>query len=492
LTEIENRQMFRLHDLARELLQRQIPQMLMTDNTNKLREYSPLQTSTFSNPFVIRDYDPLYYKLNIMACSGRILYIAIHKKIYCYNLVTLFLHMNQPTLDRKPFAKIDNEHEVHHIRAAKLMSGDDVLIAVGENGQVKLILPQQDKQNPFRTLTLNKDLESTWSVSFSTQLNTVIIGSNGRFLTCIPLVADLAHNKLEGHTHNIPCVDISSNGEFAVSGSIDTTIRVWHLPTQKCICSWHQGREGEWVWGVRWFPKRFVKVVKDDEKILTTDSLRSNRVVLGNRDSDHMSVDRIFDEEEEADQEIQIQESETEEENVEDHSSEHASTKEKQKPEIRVPNDELIIVASKHHLYLLDSNMQELDRKYVNPARIAHLIPVFFRHISRLSLIEVIPELSLLLVASQSDCKLIMIRIVRNESGTTYKLVPEKALPEYPNVYPIAGLSVEKVSSNDCSVLPQYHVYMLCVDKTLHSFSISAKRGKDGELKPLDVTSVLL
>lgn len=384
--------------------------------------------------------------MNILACSGDVLYVVINDtSIFCYRLQDLFSNIQIAQREPKPFAKIQNESQIHHIRAGKL-SGKNVLVVAGEDGLVKMLVPQTSERQPFKILSLNTDTESTWSMGLSTQLGVLVTGSNGHRLTCIPLLDNKSsHFTLEGHNHNIPCVDISSNGEFVASGSIDTTIRVWHIPSKRFIKSWnqkweHQQGRGEWVWGVRWIQKRFIKVVKDDSLVFTAQHIQLNRVILGNRDNDHMSVDNLHDDEEEEQHvEDELDREESDQVTNDESNPIISSMTHNQADNIQIPEDELLIVTSKHHVYLLDNNLKLLDSKYVNPARVLHLLPIFFHNISRLSIIEVIPELSLLLIASQSDAKVIMLRIIRNQSGEKYKIIPEKVIPEYPNVYPVAG-----------------------------------------------------
>jgi WD40 repeat protein len=414
------------------------------------------------------------------------------KKIYCYNLPLLFSSKKQ-IHDCKPIAKIAVDKEINHIRATKLASGIHALIIVGESGLVALLQPSRNSQNGYKLDYLNRDTESTWSAAFSTQLSVLVTGSNSHKATCTPLDENISHFKLEGHGHNIPCVDVSSTGEFVVTGSIDATIRVWHIPSQKYVTSWNQkweGRtgKGEWIWGVRFMPKRYIKIVDNNTQRVFEEHERSE--VLANVDTDHMSVEQLFENEDDDDEYEDIEDDEEEEETSEEAESAVDSTPqptvEALPTGIDAPGDEMIIVASKHHLYLLDAQMNLLDKLYVNPVRIPHNIRAWFRHISRLSLIEVIPELSLLLVASQSDCKVMLIRIIGNEDGTKYKLVPETTVPEYNTIYPIAGFCVEKVTSNDVQSTPSFRVYTLCVDKSMHAFMIS------GNSKKLDVSEVMI
>ncbi|RYG59364.1 hypothetical protein EON64_20305, partial [archaeon] len=43
-----------------------------------------------------------------------------------------------------------------------------------------------------------------------------------------------ARRALRGHNHFVSDIAISSDGQFALSGSWDTTLRLWEISTGKC------------------------------------------------------------------------------------------------------------------------------------------------------------------------------------------------------------------------------------------------------------------
>jgi WD40 repeat protein len=42
----------------------------------------------------------------------------------------------------------------------------------------------------------------------------------------------------EGHSQPVYSVDISSDGNYAVSGSTDQTLRLWEMSTGECVRTW--------------------------------------------------------------------------------------------------------------------------------------------------------------------------------------------------------------------------------------------------------------
>lgn len=95
---------------------------------------------------------------------------------------------------------------------------------------------------------------------------------------------------------------------------------------------------------------------------------------------------------------------------IEEEEEEMSESISKQKEQItpkRLPT-EFLLCTTKHHIYLLNSNLKILDRLFFNP--FSMILPSWFKGLSRLSLIEYIPELSLALIASQSDSKIALIR----------------------------------------------------------------------------------
>lgn len=160
-----------------------------------------------------------------------------------------------------------------------------------------------------------------------------------------------------------------------------------------------------------------------------------NSTLLGNGDEDHESVDSIpggDGEHEEEGMEYETDEDEeigimthyedaqrTEEvhqhlDQLQDSAPPLQQQQEQQAIELK-PNDldltDLLLYGSKHHLFLLESkSLRVLSSLYFNPARCVRFLPHWMQGLSRLSLLEYIPELSVALVASQIDSKVLIVR----------------------------------------------------------------------------------
>lgn len=58
----------------------------------------------------------------------------------------------------------------------------------------------------------------------------VLVSNYDHELRVVPVAASAsaqAEQRLRGHQHNVPCVDISPDGQWFASASIDGTCRLW-------------------------------------------------------------------------------------------------------------------------------------------------------------------------------------------------------------------------------------------------------------------------
>ena len=74
--------------------------------------------------------------------------------------------------------------------------------------------------------------------------------------------------------------------------------------------------------------------------------------------------------------------------------------------------DEMIICTTFRHIFLLSKDL-EVKAELYNIARNSVLLPAFMRHMERLSLLEYIPEFSLLIVGSQGNACVILLTLMR-------------------------------------------------------------------------------
>ncbi|KAL0491941.1 WD repeat-containing protein [Acrasis kona] len=425
----------------------------ITPQKPTIRSYNPVETRKYFQEAKIVGHQPKLGGLNFIACIDETLFIAEDDKIFCYNLLG-------SNFRSRTTIKLDGE--AHFIRAVTMNDNEKALIVVGEYGLTNMYVKSN---GTFKPLKFNSDEESTWSTCFSKQLGLLITGSNAFTLKCTPIAQNSSDRPfiLSGHEHNVPCIDISSCGQYVASCSIDCNLKLWHLPTKKCISTWSQpvevGHE-EWMWSVKWIHSKYIFNMTDDS--CSTLSPSSMNKILGSRRSYCFTIEE--EEGEDSDKEM-------------------------------FPKGELIVAASRYHLFLIDgTTMTTLHGIYMDPCNT--MIPPVFKIFSRLCLVEVIPELSLVLVASQSDVKVVLLRIVRNVAGS-YRLVPEKYLPERQDTDlmsydPINSFCYEKINQDDSISLPKFRIYILTYQGAVHSYVISGRRREGTRIQYLDVSEVIL
>jgi WD40 repeat protein len=94
---------------------------------------------------------------------------------------------------------------------------------------------------------------STWGVAMHGELRLLAVSNNNHEIRLIDLMDHAAaaasdseddaaampdvpeFERLVGHAHNIPCIDVSACGQWLVSASIDGTCRMWRRASGTCI-----------------------------------------------------------------------------------------------------------------------------------------------------------------------------------------------------------------------------------------------------------------
>jgi hypothetical protein len=85
----------------------------------------------------------------------------------------------------------------------------------------------------------------------------------------------------------------------------------------------------------------------------------------------------------------------------------------------------------------------------------------FLRHMERFSMMSYIPELSVVIAASQGCCAVLIFSIVRNLKDMQYQLIPERRLPERPIISPIAGMSWMRYRPQKAPRQLRYRLFIL-------------------------------
>lgn len=143
---------------------------------------------------------------------------------------------------------------------------EEVLVGVDDAGQVVVWFigamhysSYGDVHEPV-SLVLENDNSSTWAIAMNKKRKLLATGANNHKVSVWDFnSADVVSSKydLEGHTHNVPCVDFHPDGEYLASCSIDETVKIWHLETRQCVFT-HQVSSTDprfgndrWCWNVK-------------------------------------------------------------------------------------------------------------------------------------------------------------------------------------------------------------------------------------------------
>lgn len=75
------------------------------------------------------------------------------------------------------------------------------------------------------------------------------------------------------HQNNVPCIDITSCGNFLASISIDNSIQIVHVPTKTKLAT---TQISAWGWGCKWIRKKDVALVRSENQISWLARLNGN------------------------------------------------------------------------------------------------------------------------------------------------------------------------------------------------------------------------
>jgi len=308
-----------------------------------------------------------------------------------------------------------------------------------------------------KPICLSNEGSPTWGCSISKNANIVAVSANSFCITIWDLsTATLGNEKLvcKGHKHNIPCIDFSPCGKFLASASIDNTSRIWELSSGKCIKQLQIGNE--WVWSVKWVEKRSIKTVEINEE--TWKSINDSLLQYFSKPNDFSLK---------ATASLDFEQSESEDEQVnepEDDDLIHA-----------IPSEgsvDLLLIGTFHHLLLCNSSFEVVASLYhaIKPPNI--FMPAYTRHMQRLSFMEYIPQLSLVIIGSQGCASVLLARIIFNKIVGEYQIMPEKYLPEKPEASALSGLTVVSQKRKTIFELECFRLFILYQNNKLFCYNI--------------------
>ncbi|ORX60113.1 WD40 repeat-like protein [Piromyces finnis] len=134
---------------------------------------------------------------------------------------------------------------------------------------------------------------------------------------------------------------------------------------------------------------------------------------------------------------------------------------------IKVNNNTFLIVSSVTDIYLLDKSGKVID-VLQNPFE---KYCVSLNRYSRISILEWIPEIEVIVVANQKGV-FGLLRIIKIKEEQKYKMVMEKYLPEKSPLYPIAGLCVKPFYSTYDPLLSYYLIYVTFLNGSIYIYKL--------------------
>ncbi|EFA79094.1 gamma tubulin [Heterostelium album PN500] len=202
------------------------------DKSNKI-SYTRNESSTRHEEINI-----LPWKLNLLAVSNREkkIFIAESQNIGVYDL-------------DNPTTLIETLHLDNNNIKIGITCGQEILVTVDDEGYIRVIFVDDLTRLPLRFFNGS----STWGITICQSKPMIAVSSNNFKITVWDLsLGEEAHyyrKTLQGHRHNIPCVDFSSCGNYLVSISIDKLVRIWDVNSQQTITML---KLSQWGWGCRW------------------------------------------------------------------------------------------------------------------------------------------------------------------------------------------------------------------------------------------------
>jgi len=160
-------------------------------------------------------------------------------------------------------------------------------------------------------------------------------------------------------------------------------------------------------------------------------------------------------------------------------------------PDLGLP-DELVLYTTKYDLLLLDPKQ---NLKILHTEKdIVHKVDTrrypYHLDFDRLNMVEVIPELSLMIVASQQGKIALtrLIRIVCDNGEENYYLYPEKYVPNTIMSAPLLGMFIAKHNKLQDPALFYYRLYLMYSNGTMFCYDIRRKK----ETNPLRMDNIFI
>ncbi len=179
------------------------------------------------------------WKLNLLASTPEFIFVAVGSVVHKYSLYKGIQHC-QNTREEADFKLKGDASQINH-----LIEWNHQIAFVTTLGNC--FVYSVDLNEPISTL-FNVS-ESAWGLALSEKH--IAVGANSHCITLYDITTKETHT-FPAHSHNIPCVDFSPNGQFLGSVSIDQSVKIWDTETRQLLKTCKIGPE--WGWGITWIP----------------------------------------------------------------------------------------------------------------------------------------------------------------------------------------------------------------------------------------------
>ena len=378
----------------------------------------------------IENFVSFKQKMNIMAVSESFgkLFVACGDFIRVAELAVNYCFKNQFRI------YIPQNSEVHstvnNLKIEKV-NQEEMLVVVTMDSRVIMYWLYDLERPPvvFSNFDSNFYDNSTWSVS--AKGGVLAVGSNSHTISVWDLETQ-DFKRLNVHSHNVPCIELSPSGRFIASTSIDSTVCISDHTNKLKVCK----PCAEWGWAVKWVPKNSVSEFKSlpqtninrlngryySSKYPTTyvNFIRNmpGAFNIGNAGEYFNLLRRRLEGRPDRENNFQEQTSDSE-----------LARETFTDPEVA---SHFILHASKFSLHLIDPCIDP-QQPHNNMHVLATFVPqteIIAQRFTRLSLLEYFPEFGMVILGNQGGRELNILRIARKKRPET-----KQEWKEFPSLY---------------------------------------------------------
>eukprot|EP01119_Soliformovum_irregulare_P023033 TRINITY_DN7984_c0_g1_i2.p1 TRINITY_DN7984_c0_g1~~TRINITY_DN7984_c0_g1_i2.p1 ORF type:complete len:324 (+),score=86.69 TRINITY_DN7984_c0_g1_i2:538-1509(+) len=306
---------------------------------------------------------------------------------------------------------------------------------------------------------------------------------------------------LQGHQHNVPCIDFNGDGKYIASISIDSTIRTWDVHSGQPINSRILPTR-EWGWTVRWIPPESIDVVDKSEieklfpefqrhvfgslldRALENDEGLYRGEVEYEGEEDGV-VEFIGDDEDDFQDEIQDENDFHEDDD--DDAMQHPKKSRCITLDSESDSNEFLLCTDFEHGFLFDNKLRCLCASTDIIPGLPQITPLM-NAMRRICLSEYIPEMSMALMASTGLGRVAIVHLLKFHQGSEpYAMVTKGHIPFQDEIAPIIGMTISKHVS-ELNGMTFVRVYILYETKKLFCYEIR----RSTSWNPLDFTGTQL